>query len=71
MERIANPFLTIGYHSHSYFCDREDELNILRKNVKNGIHTTLISARRLGKTALIYWLFEDLEQDNYACIYTE
>ena len=68
MKRIANPFLTIGYHSHSYFCDREDELYILSKNVKNCIHTTLISARRLGKTALIYRLFEDLERENYACI---
>ena len=71
MERNINPFLTTGYHSHSYFCNREDELNILRKNVKNGIHTTLISARRLGKTALIYRLFEDLEQENYACIYSD
>ena len=71
MERNANPFLTTGYHSHQYFCDREDELNILRKNVKNGIHTTLISARRLGKTALIYRLFEDLEREKYACIYTD
>ena len=71
MERNANPFLTIGYTSKAYFCDREDELEILHKNVKNGIHTSLISARRLGKTALIYRLFEELEQDNYACIYAD
>ena len=71
MERNINPFYANGYESKSYFCDREDELKILSKNVKNGIHTTLISARRLGKTALIYRLFEDLEQDNIACIYTD
>ena len=71
MDRILNPFLTIGYESKSYFCDREDELDILRRNVINNIHTTLISARRLGKTALIYRLFEDLAHENYACIYVD
>jgi len=71
MDRYLNPFLTTGYESKLYFCDREDELAILRKNIQNGINTTLISARRLGKTALIYRLFEDLEHDNYACIYVD
>jgi len=65
MEKNLNPFLTIGYESKSYFCDREDELEILGKNIKNGINMTLISARRLGKTALIYRFFEDLEHENY------
>ena len=32
---------------------------------------TLISSRRLGKSALIYRLFEDLECENYVCIYTD
>jgi len=71
MDMNINPFLTIGYESKSYFCDREDELEILNKYMKNGINTTLISARRLGKSALIYRLFEDLEDENYACIYVD
>ena len=71
MEKNLNPFLTIGYESKSYFCDREDELEILGKNIKNGINMTLISARRLGKTALIYRFFEDLEHENYRCIYVD
>jgi hypothetical protein len=71
MNSNINPFLTIGYISKSYFCDREYELEILKKNVKNGINTTLISARRLGKSALIQRLFEDLEEENYACIYVD
>ena len=71
MNNNINPFLTIGYISKSYFCDREYELEILKKNVKNGIDTTLISARRLGKSALIQRLFDDLEEENYACIYVD
>ena len=71
MNDDANPFLTKGYKSKEYFCDREYELNIMRKNIKNEVNMTLISARRLGKSALIYRLFEDLEHENYVCIYTD
>jgi len=71
MNNNINPFLTKGYKSKEYFCDREYELKILRKNIKNDINTTLISARRLGKSALIYRLFEDLEREKYACIYSD
>jgi hypothetical protein len=71
MNNNINPFLTIGYVSKQFFCDREYELDVLRKSIKNGINTTLISARRLGKSALIQRLFEDLEEENYACIYVD
>ena len=71
MTNGINPFLTIGYISKTYFCDREYELKVLEKNIKNGINTTLISIRRLGKSALIQRLFEDLEAENFACIYVD
>jgi hypothetical protein len=71
MNNNINPFLTVGYISKSYFCDRKYELGVLKKNVKNGVNTTLISARRLGKSALIQRVFEDLEEENYACIYVD
>ena len=66
-----NPFLTEGYISKEYFCDREYEIKILKKNIKNGIKTTIISNRRLGKSALIHRLFEELDGKNYACIYID
>jgi hypothetical protein len=71
MNNGINPFLTIGYISKTYFCDREYELEVLKKSIKNGINTTLISARRLGKSALIQRVFEDLEEENFACIYVD
>jgi hypothetical protein len=71
MSNGVNPFLTIGYISKSYFCDREYEVEVLKKSVKNGINTTLISARRMGKSALIQRVFESLEEENFACIYVD
>jgi len=71
MEKNINPFLIAGYVSKEYFCDRENDLEILKRNAKNGINTTLISARRLGKSALIHRLFDDLESENSACIYVD
>ena len=71
MDINVNPFLSVGYRSKEYFCDREFELEILKRNVKNGIDTTLISARRLGKSALIYRLFDDFEPEKYACIFVD
>ena len=71
MNNNINPFLIVGYVSKEYFCDREYEIEILKKQAKNGINTTLISARRLGKSALIRRLFDDLTNENYACIYVD
>ena len=58
MRKLQNPFLTKGYISKEYFCDREDELKELSRNMKNGLDTTLISPRRMGKTGLIFRFFE-------------
>ena len=71
MKNNINPFLTKGYVSKEYFCGREYELEILKRNIENQINTTLISARRLGKSALIHRLFEDFECDHYTCIYVD
>ncbi|MDR2868155.1 MAG: ATP-binding protein [Bacteroidales bacterium] len=66
-----NPFITIGYASSEYFCDRENELEILQRGIENELNITLISNRRFGKSALIYRLFENLERENWICIYAD
>jgi len=62
MITIENPFSIKEYKGKNYFCDREDELDKLYTNIKNGIDTTLISPRRMGKTGLIYRFFEQLDE---------
>ena len=49
-----NPFITIEYIGCVLFCDREKEVKKLLSNAQNGVNTTLISVRRMGKTGLIY-----------------
>jgi len=68
----ANPFLLKGYKSKELFCDREVELEHLYTNVENGIDTTLISPRRMGKTGLILHLFEHYKKNkSVECVYVD
>lgn len=59
----VNPFIITGYHSPANFCDRENEVNKLISSLKNNRNTTLISIRRMGKTALIDHLFFQLQEE--------
>ena len=60
---IINPFVTVGYFGSELFCDREKEVKTLFGNAQNGVNTTLISIRRMGKTGLIHHFFELLHQE--------
>ncbi|MCD8183998.1 MAG: ATPase [Bacteroides sp.] len=52
-----NPFVTNGYVSAKYFCDRISEAEMLTRYITNGNNVALISPRRLGKTGLIEHCF--------------
>lgn len=54
---LENPFITYGYESAEYFCDRKDETKQLISMLTNGNHTALISPRRMGKTGLLHHCF--------------
>ena len=63
---IENPFITFGYESAEYFCDRREETKLLTTLLTNGNHVALISPRRMGKTGLLYHCFAQKElQNNY------
>ncbi len=55
-----NPFIVSGYLSPEYFCDREAEIQTLKKALDNQRNTTLFSLRRMGKTGLIKHFFYDI-----------
>lgn len=57
MVQVNNPFVTGGYVSAEYFCDRELESEELVRQVTNGNNLALISTRRMGKTGLIMHCF--------------
>ena len=58
MPIIRNPFITSGYISPAYFCDRKKESEILIREVTNGNNIAIISTRRMGKTGLIQHCFQ-------------
>ncbi|AMS27518.1 hypothetical protein AEM51_11320 [Bacteroidetes bacterium UKL13-3] len=57
MQTTVNPFLVSGYHSPEFFCDRVTETKKIQSALSNGRNITLISYRRLGKSALIEHTF--------------
>lgn len=61
MKRIRNPFITSGYLSPEYFCDRANEKKQLLRELTNGNNVALISTRRMGKTGLIQHCFQSKE----------
>lgn len=59
---MENPFVIKSYESKDLFCDREEELQLMLRNCVNQSDMTLISQRRMGKTGLIYRLFDELHE---------
>ena len=65
---MKNPFVTNGYAGAEYFCDRAQETDVLRELLLNENNIALISPRRIGKTDLIWHVFDDPEiQRDYHC----
>ena len=70
---LSNPFISQGYESPDYFCDRQEETAMLMSHLRNGRNVTLISPRRIGKTGLIKNTFYHLTADNndVVCLYVD
>ena len=65
---MNNPFVTNGYAGAEYFCDRVLETATIRELLLNENNVALISPRRLGKTDLIWHVFDDKEiRRNHYC----
>lgn len=48
-----NPFILSGYKDKRYFCDRQVETQRIINAIENSRNLTLVSERKLGKTALL------------------
>ena len=71
--RPKNPFVSQGYISPEYFCDRQEETDLMLNHFENGRNITLVSPRRIGKTGLIKNLFYHIEHrdKNAICLYLD
>ena len=70
--KFNNPFLTRGYKSPQYFCNREVETARIINAVNNNRNVTLFSQRRIGKTGLIEHVFYKLNKEKkYSLFYLD
>ncbi len=60
----ANPFITAGYVSPEYFCDRVEETERIINAIRSGRNLLLISLRRIGKSGLLRHVKYHLENIN-------
>lgn len=61
MARTPNPFIVTGKIEPEYFCDRITESAKFIKSVINGNNLVIISPRRMGKTGLIQFCYDNHE----------
>lgn len=72
-KEITNPFVTGGYVSPDYFCNRTEETKRILDAISSRRNLTLISVRRMGKTGLLRHLKHKLEHSEkpFAVIYVD
>jgi uncharacterized protein (DUF2164 family) len=66
---MFNPFITKGYVSPEYFCDRENETSRIMSEAYNSSNITVFSQRKMGKTGLIMHSINKLQDEKFKCIY--
>jgi hypothetical protein len=60
---VSNPFITAGYVSPDYFCNRIEETERIINAIRSGRNLLLISLRRIGKTGLLRHVKYHLENN--------
>ncbi len=69
-KNMINPFYYGNEVSGADFCDRQEELTALKKDVHAGLNVLLYAPRRIGKTSLLRKLQSELiEDDQYTVVY--
>lgn len=65
---IENPFIFGKVVRDAHFCDRENEMDQIKKMIQSKQHVVIISPRRYGKTSLV---INALETNNLPYIYID
>ncbi len=67
----ANPFRYGGIARDAYFADREDELRLLKENIRSGQNVVVVSPRRYGKTSLVDRAIRELRRRGVLIAYLD
>jgi hypothetical protein len=68
---LENPFRYGGIVLGPYFADRQDEMEELKKEIRNLSRVFLVSPRRYGKTCLLFNLIESLKIEKTPVAYLD
>lgn len=68
---MTNPFSYGGVVGPSSFCNREEDLQVLRRTVDSAGRLFLYAERRMGKTSLIRALLSNLPEEEYVTAYID
>ena len=68
---MTNPFSYGGVVGPPSFCNREEELQALRRTVDNAGRLFLYAERRMGKTSLVRTLLGELPDEEYVAAYVD
>jgi hypothetical protein len=68
---LENPFRYGGIVLGPYFADRQNEMDELKKEIKNLNRVFLVSPRRFGKTCLLFNVIESLKDDKWPVAYLD
>ncbi len=68
---MLGPFPINGYRGIDSFCNRNAELERLTLNAAGHVNTTLVSYRRMGKTALLFRFFDSLSRRSYMPVFAD
>ena len=66
-----NPFIYGKVVSRSYFYGRSQETAEIKELLKAGQNLIIYAPRRFGKTSLIKKIIDELEQEDYVCIFID
>ena len=69
---MKNPFVTKGYVSAKYFCDREKESQKLIAELENDNDVAIVATRKIGKSGLILHCFAEFGlEENYNLFFVD
>lgn len=61
MSFVKTPFYYGGVAKENYFCNRVDEIEIVKNDINNGLNILIYAPRRFGKTSLIIKALKELK----------
>jgi len=71
MATATNPFVYGGIVSGDAFCDRENEIKELLKDIQAGQNVIIYSQRRLGKTSLMRKMLDEARKKDIVTVYVD